>query len=105
MAVGIYSAIYRIPVDHKIAMTGEISIHGNVKPIGGVVPKVKAAKQAGATCVIIPADNMQSILQEFEGIEILPVKHVKDVFEIALNRDVVPDDILPQLNLPKKESV
>ena len=53
MATGIYSAIYQLPVDSKVAMTGEISIHGNVKPIGGVYPKVKAAKEAGVKIVII----------------------------------------------------
>ena len=47
MATGIYSAIYKIPVDHTVAMTGEIGIHGGVRPIGGVIPKIKAAKLAG----------------------------------------------------------
>ncbi|MEH7379757.1 ATP-dependent protease LonB [Bacillus sp. JJ1533] len=84
MATGIYSAIHKFPVDHKVAMTGEISIHGNVKPIGGVVPKIKAAKQAGAKKVIIPQENMQSILMEIDGIEIIPVTNLEEVFEIAI---------------------
>ncbi len=84
MATGIYSAIHKFPVDHMVAMTGEISIHGNVKPIGGVVAKIKAAKQAGAKKVIIPEENMQSILQEIEGIEIIPVTNLEEVFEIAI---------------------
>ncbi|MEH7387733.1 ATP-dependent protease LonB [Bacillus sp. JJ1521] len=84
MATGIYSAIHKFPVDHKVAMTGEISIHGNVKPIGGVVPKIKAAKQAGANKVIIPEENMQSILKEIEGIEIIPVTNLEEVFKIAI---------------------
>lgn len=104
MATGIYSAIYKIPVDHRVAMTGEISIHGNVKPIGGVVPKVRAAKLAGAKAVIIPYENMQSILKEIDGIEIIPVTHIKEVFEIALKKDVIPDGILPEIS-SKKESV
>jgi Lon-like ATP-dependent protease len=83
MATGIYSAIYNIPVNHTLAMTGEISIHGFVKPIGGVFAKVKAAKQAGATKVIIPKDNVQSILNEINGIEIVPVSHLSEVFEIV----------------------
>ena len=48
MAVGIYSAIYKIPVKNTVAMTGEIGIHGDVKPVGGVFSKVTAAKYAGA---------------------------------------------------------
>jgi Lon-like ATP-dependent protease len=83
MATGIYSAIYNIPVSHTLAMTGEISIHGFVKPIGGVFAKVKAAKQAGANKVIIPKENVQSILNEISGIEIIPVTHLSEVFEIV----------------------
>ncbi|RFU62583.1 ATP-dependent protease LonB [Bacillus sp. V59.32b] len=104
MATGIYSAIYKIPVDHFVAMTGEISIHGNVKPIGGVVPKVRAAKLAGAKKIIIPQENMQSILHDIEGVEIIQVKSIKEVFEKALKKDVIPDQIMPELNA-KKESV
>jgi len=86
MATGIYSAIHKIPVDNMVAMTGEISIHGNVKPIGGVVPKVKAARLAGVKKVIIPEENMQNILREIDGIEIIPVTHLEEVFQIALSR-------------------
>ena len=63
MATAIASAIQGRPVDHETAMTGEISIHGRVKPIGGVLAKVEAAFQAGAKTVIIPAENWQSILR------------------------------------------
>lgn len=48
MAAGIFSAIHKIPIDNTVAMTGEISLNGLVKPIGGVIPKIKAAKQSGA---------------------------------------------------------
>ncbi|MEK5523687.1 ATP-dependent protease LonB [Heyndrickxia sporothermodurans] len=84
MATGIYSAIYKIPVDHSVAMTGEISIHGNVKPVGGVFAKVKAAKQAGVKTVIIPAENMQSILNDIDGITIIPIHQFEKAIEIAL---------------------
>ena len=63
MATGIYSAIYKIPIDHTVAMTGEIGIHGGVRPIGGVIPKIKAAKLAGAKTVIIPFENMQPLIK------------------------------------------
>jgi ATP-dependent Lon protease len=110
MAVGIYSAINKMPVDHMIAMTGEISIHGNVKPVGGIVPKIKAAKLAGAKKVIIPAENMQSILHEIKGIEIIPVNHLKEVLEITLlNVELLEQQdhtaIPASLHLSKTESV
>jgi Lon-like ATP-dependent protease len=106
MATGIYSAIYKIPIDHTIAMTGEISIHGNVKPIGGVYPKVKAAKKAGAKAVIIPKENMQSILLEIEGITIVPVTQLHEVFETVFVKGNPRDQIISAtIDLSKKESV
>lgn len=106
MATGIYSAIYKIPIDHEMAMTGEISIHGNVKPIGGVYPKVKAAKKAGATTVIIPRENMQSILNEVDGIKIVPVDHLSEVFKIALVKEHHAKKVVPAaIELSKKESI
>ncbi|KKI92286.1 Lon protease [Bacillus sp. SA1-12] len=84
MATGIFSAIHKIAIDNTVAMTGEISIHGFVKPIGGVIPKIKAAKKAGAKTVIIPKENMQSILKEIDDINIVPVTHLQEVFDIAL---------------------
>ncbi|MGD6847012.1 ATP-dependent protease LonB [Rossellomorea aquimaris] len=87
MALGIYSAIYRIPVKHTIAVTGEISIHGLVKPVGGVTAKVKGAKLAGATIAIIPYDNQQAMLSEIEGIEVIPVKQLKEVLDLALMKE------------------
>ncbi|MCY8233673.1 ATP-dependent protease LonB [Priestia endophytica] len=106
MATGIYSAIYNVPVKHTIAMTGEIGLHGKVKPIGGVVAKVKAAKQAGVETVIIPKENMNSLLEEIKGIEIIPVTHIKEVLALTLVKTAHPllnreEDV----SLPKRESM
>ncbi|WP_406686675.1 ATP-dependent protease LonB [Rossellomorea vietnamensis] len=99
MALGIYSAIYRIPIKHTIAVTGEISIHGSVKPVGGVYPKVKGAKLAGATMAIIPYENQQAMLKEIEGIEVVPVKQLKEVLDLALMKDhVSTPDLAPEQN-------
>lgn len=99
MALGIYSAIYRIPIKHTIAVTGEISIHGSVKPVGGVYPKVKGAKLAGATMAIIPYDNQQAMLKEIEGIEVVPVKQLKEVLDLALMKEHVSSpDLAPEQN-------
>ncbi|KKK38270.1 Lon protease [Mesobacillus campisalis] len=117
MATGIYSAVYKIPTDHTVAMTGEISIHGNVKPVGGVYAKVKAAQKAGAKKAIIPIENNQTILKEITGIEIIPVSHLNEVFDIALLKDhasseqliaAAPDNTGSQIlsaDMNKKESV
>jgi ATP-dependent Lon protease len=103
MALGIYSAIYRLPIKHNLALTGEISIHGFVKPVGGVYPKVKAAKIAGAEIAIIPHENQQSMMSEIEGIEVIPVKHLKEVLDLALVKDQLSDTSL--LNESNKKSV
>jgi len=94
MATAIYSAIHKIPVDNLVAMTGEISIHGNVKPIGGVVAKVEAAKQAGCTRVIIPSDNWQAIFDTFEDIKIIPVNRVEEVFRYALQGEASSESVI-----------
>lgn len=87
MAVGIYSAVYRLPVDRTIAMTGEISIHGYVKPVGGVFPKVKAAKQAGVKKVLVPAENMQSMLRSIQGVDVIPVERLDEVLAVVFPQD------------------
>lgn len=87
MATAIYSAIKQIPVDSKLAMTGELSIFGKVKPIGGVVAKIEAAREAGATRVIIPKDNWQHTFTDIKDIEIIKVENMKEVLEIALVKE------------------
>ncbi|MFC3883111.1 ATP-dependent protease LonB [Bacillus songklensis] len=84
MATGIYSAIYKIPIKNTVAMTGEIGLHGHVKPIGGIIPKIKAAKQAGAKIVVVPKENMNSIMKEVEDIQVLPVNHLDEVLAVSL---------------------
>ena len=107
MATGIYSAIYKQPVDRKVAMTGEISIHGKVKPIGGVIAKVKAAKAAGVQKVIIPQENMQAILEEIKDITIIPVESLTEVLEHALLKEEWGEEAIPAstIALTKKESI
>jgi Lon-like ATP-dependent protease len=83
IATAIYSAIKRIPVDHALAMTGELSIHGNVKPVGGVIAKVDAARQAGAKRVLIPYDNHQKLFEQLQDIKVIPVKRLEQVLEVA----------------------
>ncbi|WP_226656470.1 ATP-dependent protease LonB [Pseudalkalibacillus hwajinpoensis] len=83
IATGIYSAIKGSPVSNKIAMTGEISIHGFVKPVGGVFAKVTAARDAGAEMALIPKENDEEMLQVIKGIKVVPVTHLSEVFDAA----------------------
>jgi len=75
----IYSAIKGIPISNKIAMTGEISLHGEVKAVGGINAKIAAAKKAGVTKVIIPKDNWVDSHKDLEDIELIAVSHIKEV--------------------------
>lgn len=84
IATAIFSAINNVTTSNTVAMTGEVSLTGKVKPIGGVVPKIIAAKKAGATTVIIPKDNYDENLEKIDGVKIVPVDHITEVFKLAL---------------------
>jgi len=99
IATAIYSSLANRLVDNEVAMTGEVSIRGYLKPVGGIVTKIEAGAQAGVKKVIIPRENWQEIFREKEGIEIIPVETLREVLEIALcssqkNRDQTqPKDV------------
>lgn len=89
VAVAIYSAVKGIPIDNQVAMTGEISIRGLVKPVGGVSAKVNAAIQAGAKKIIIPHENWQEIYNNLEA-KVIGVETIDQALEHALlkNTDI-----------------
>ena len=84
IATAIYSAIKGVPVNNRVAMTGEISIKGKVKPIGGVNAKILAAKRTGVELVIVPKENLISITRDIDGIKIVGVKKIEEVLDLAL---------------------
>lgn len=83
----VYSALTGKPVDNLVAMTGEVSILGTVMPVGGIVPKLKAAKEAGAKRVLIPAENWQDSFADETGLEIIPVRRIEEVIQWAFRPD------------------
>ncbi|WP_283694519.1 ATP-dependent protease LonB [Clostridium perfringens] len=87
IATAIYSAIKGVPVNNRVAMTGEISIKGKVKPIGGVNAKILAAKRAGVELVIVPKENLSSITRDIDGIKIVGVKKIEEVLDLALYKE------------------
>jgi len=86
IATAVYSAIKNIPVSTCIAMTGEISIRGKVKPVGGVVAKVEAARLAGIKKVLIPEENWQELFNDMD-IEVIPVSDINQVLDITFGRN------------------
>ncbi len=88
MCTAIVSAFTNIPVKCNVAMTGEITLRGQVLPIGGLKEKLLAAKRAGIMDVIIPEENMRNLAEIpaniIEGLNIHPVKWIDEVLELAL---------------------
>ena len=93
MAVAIASALNQWPVDNKLAMTGEMSIHGRIKPVGGVLAKVEAAFQAGATRVLIPKENWQEIFADLGGLQVIPIEHVDEAFAHSFGSHMQEDPL------------
>ena len=83
IATSIYSAVNRRPVDNLLAMTGEISVHGAVKPVGGVINKVEAARRAGIKRVLIPRENWLSMFAAYSDIEVVTVDSLHEVLDCA----------------------
>lgn len=83
ISIAVYSAITNSIIKNDVAITGEISLLGNINPIGGVNAKILAAKKAGATTVIIPAANWNEASLEYEGVRIIPIKHIKEAIDIS----------------------
>jgi Lon-like ATP-dependent protease len=87
IATAVLSAIQGIPVDQTVAMTGSLSVRGDVLPVGGVTYKIEAAARAGIKTVIIPRSNMGDVLIEDEFkdvIKIIPVTNIEEVLEYSL---------------------
>ena len=84
IATAIYSAITKQKVNRFVAMTGEISILGSVKAIGGVKAKISAAFKGGAQIVIIPEENYDEVLNEICEIDIIPVTNFREVIKVAI---------------------
>ncbi len=93
IATAVYSAITGIPVDNTAAMTGELSIRGLVCPVGGVMTKIEAAREAGVTRVFIPRKNWQHLFDKETLIQVIPVDHVQEVIEQVLQVQMLPSSM------------
>lgn len=81
IVLAILSAVKDWPIRQDVAVTGEISIRGKVRPVGGIYEKIYGAKQAGIKTVVIPAGNLKDVPSGLRGIKVVPVGKVEDAFE------------------------
>lgn len=90
MTTAMVSALTGIPVRAEVAMTGEITLRGEVLPIGGLKEKLLAAHRGGIKLVLIPEENSKDLAEIPEnvknGVEIVPVRWIDQVFSLALER-------------------
>ena len=82
MATAIISALENIPVKQDIAMTGSLSVRGDVLPVGGVTHKIEAAAKAGISSVIIPKANEQDVLLSSEYADMIEMVSATNIFEV-----------------------
>ena len=91
MATVLASLLTETPVRPLTAMTGEITLSGNVLPVGGIKEKFLAARRAGVQTIILPAENRQNVEEDLtpemmEGVTVHYASHIEDVLAVALPR-------------------
>ena len=108
MVTSIVSSITGIPVDKNIAMTGEVTLRGNVLPIGGLKEKLLAAHRGKISSVIIPEDNKKDLTEIPKNIlgdlKITTVKTVDEVLKVALVKELIPVEWIDAENLNKPKA-
>jgi ATP-dependent Lon protease len=99
MTTAMVSALTGVPVRADVAMTGEITLRGEVLPIGGLKEKLLAALRGGIKKVLIPEENVKDLAEIPEDVknrlDIMPVKWIDKVLELALERMPEPLSDLP----------
>ena len=106
MVTSIVSSITNIPVRRDLAMTGEVTLTGQVLPIGGLKEKLLAAHRAGIKEVLIPKENEKDLVDMpkkiIDDIKITPVEYADQVVKIALTKDLKPTEWV-EVDISKKD--
>ncbi|MGC8478633.1 MAG: ATP-dependent protease LonB [Candidatus Micrarchaeia archaeon] len=100
VAISVISAMEGVPVDQSVAMTGSMSVRGEVLPVGGVTAKVEAAIDAGMKKVIVPKSNFHDIViskERLKRIKIIPVSTLAEVIRYSLKEGKRRDEIIKRL--------
>ncbi len=101
MATAIISAFEDLPIDQNLAMTGSLSVRGEVLPIGGVTAKIEAAAKSGITRVIVPRTNMRDVLidEKYQSmVEVIAVDSLDEVLEHALIQSEEKNSLVDRLS-------
>ena len=107
VAISIISAMENIPVNQSVAMTGSLSVRGEVLPVGGVTSKVEAAISSGIRTIIVPENNRDDIYLSkdmLKKVEIIPVKNLAEVIKNAMKPSEKRDAIIKELESATKKS-
>ncbi len=106
MVTSIVSSITNIPVRKDLAMTGEVTLTGQVLQIGGLKEKLLAAHRAGIKEVLIPKENEKDLVDMpkkiLDDIKITPVEHADQVIKIALTKELKPTEYV-EVDISKKD--
>ncbi|MEL0199426.1 MAG: S16 family serine protease, partial [Gammaproteobacteria bacterium] len=116
MATALTSVLSKIPVRSDVAMTGEITLRGEVLKIGGLKEKLLAARRGGIKVVLIPEGNVRDLKEIPDNIkqdlDIKPVRWIDEVLDIVLTRQPIPwekeevsEKASPKKSRSKKSSV
>lgn len=100
IATAVISALENIPIRQDLAMTGSLSVRGEVLPIGGVTAKIEAAARSGIKTIVVPRANMQDVLldEKYEKmVEVIPVDTLDEVMEIALIKHAEKESLVERL--------
>ena len=100
MTAAVISAVEGIPVDQSVALTGSLSVRGDVMPIGGATGKIEAAAEAGIKKVLIPKSNLGDVMIEDrykEMVEIVPIETIDDVLDNILINGSRKDKLMAKI--------
>ena len=100
IATAVISALENAEIDQTVALTGSLSVRGQVLPVGGVTAKIEAAAESGVTKVLIPSMNAQDVLLESKYkdiIEVIPVSTLKEVLDNILTASPRKEGLLDNL--------
>ena len=86
ITVCIISALTERPIRQDVAITGEISLRGNVKPVGGIFEKIYGARRKGIKLVTVPKDNEKEVPLGLEDIEVKSISHIEELMEIVFEK-------------------